>query len=509
MVCKKENTMIKYYDVVIPLGQFCSCSMLLRKHFLQNKSFPFDWSAGILECAGKGGLSRKIDLICNDFKDFFNQEDFVEYGTDLNDEQRWWDKNCRWMVNQKTGLQYQHDFPLTQSFENVFNNIKDKYKRRIDRFYSAVNFSDNVLFVYISRDEGFSEEYLIQQQEKLAKKFKDKTIDFLYIMNNLHYNPYQYTIKKLSENVHCVYMNTVFSMVEDKIQNFLGNESVIADILKNYCSSSSLEQMKNSFLECHIINQKIDSLNPFIDEKYSMLNTQLQKVINMLSQNETVVPKDREYDFLFSIGSACTCTDMMRRCNLQDKSYPFDWLWGSDFVSRCDYLINDFKDWFNKEDFELEFMTSNTKHAVWKNRRTQLVYNHDFIENSSNIEDSYLPVKEKYDRRISRLLTNLNNSSRIAIIYLERPNGQDKPASEIDTVNCWLKILNKFGANKQIDIYYIHYQTEQDVPICHRLNNHVFYYYYDYKWKQGEFDWEVDFGKLWVIFKNIKYIQPK
>lgn len=69
--------MLKFYDNIISLGQYCSCSVLLREIGLQDFSFPFDWSAGTLECSGKGGLKIKIKLICNDFKNFFDKENFV------------------------------------------------------------------------------------------------------------------------------------------------------------------------------------------------------------------------------------------------------------------------------------------------------------------------------------------------------------------------------------------------------------------------------------------------
>ena len=35
----------------------------------------------------------------------------------------------------------------------------------------------------------------------------------------------------------------------------------------------------------------------------------------------------KKYNFVFSLGAACTCTDMIRRMKLQDYSYPFDWVW--------------------------------------------------------------------------------------------------------------------------------------------------------------------------------------
>ena len=52
----------------------------------------------------------------------------------------------------------------------------------------------------------------------------------------------------------------------------------------------------------------------------------------------------KKYDFVFSIGEACSCTQVLRQQGLQNASYPFDWLFGSTLVKRCEILANEFKD---------------------------------------------------------------------------------------------------------------------------------------------------------------------
>lgn len=35
---------------------------------------------------------------------------------------------------------------------------------------------------------------------------------------------------------------------------------------------------------------------------------------------------NQKFDLIFSIGEDCACSSYLRRYNLQDYSYPFDWL---------------------------------------------------------------------------------------------------------------------------------------------------------------------------------------
>lgn len=63
--------------------------------------------------------------------------------------------------------------------------------------------------------------------------------------------------------------------------------------------------------------------------------------------------KIKKYDFIFSLGAACSGSYALRKRNFQIYSLPFDWLMGSDFLSRINLIKNHFSNWFNIEDFEL------------------------------------------------------------------------------------------------------------------------------------------------------------
>lgn len=58
---------------------------------------------------------------------------------------------------------------------------------------------------------------------------------------------------------------------------------------------------------------------------------------------------DKKFDLIFSLGEDCACSSYLRRFNLQEYSYPFDWLTKADFSVRVDLLLNDFEGFLEKE----------------------------------------------------------------------------------------------------------------------------------------------------------------
>ena len=63
--------------------------------------------------------------------------------------------------------------------------------------------------------------------------------------------------------------------------------------------------------------------------------------------------QSKEYDFYFSLGGSCATTQILRHCHLQFASYPFDWIAGSDIVSRAQIICSGFLDSLRKESQKL------------------------------------------------------------------------------------------------------------------------------------------------------------
>jgi len=222
------------YDIVVSLGEWCVTSVAMRKFGIQTMSLPFDWSGGILwDKCGFGGLSGKVDLICNNFENFFNIEDFEDRGANPHNEDYWF----LWVVNKRTGLQYKHDFPTHLGFHNSFLNAKTKYLRRVDRLYNYINNSDKVLFLYISFSPGLTDSYLIEQQLKLQQKFPQKTVDFLCLCNDSHMSTDDVTTSDLSQNVRKISFNFGQKMGE-------ANDVILENVhLRNILSCISLSPL--------------------------------------------------------------------------------------------------------------------------------------------------------------------------------------------------------------------------------------------------------------------------
>lgn len=166
--------MKKKYNLFISLGANCASTTYLRKHHLQFKSFPFDWLIG---CP----FEKRISLIINHFEDFLNLEDleFVEKDGNPND-----DKNCDYYKNIRTEFGHLHDFPIGIPLKESFQKVKEKYNRRIERFYEQINNSKDICLVwfnYFTQPKSLSESELIDGYIKLSQFFPQHHISFLVI----------------------------------------------------------------------------------------------------------------------------------------------------------------------------------------------------------------------------------------------------------------------------------------------------------------------------------------
>lgn len=131
--------------------------------------------------------------------------------------------------------------------------------------------------------------------------------------------------------------------------------------------------------------------------------------------------KKKTYDLIFSIGDACSCTAALRNSNLQNFSYPFDWLYGCEFIERINLLTSEFEHFINIEDLEyIESRVSPNHYDIYRNKKNGLVFNHDFPLNIP-LSESYENVKFKYERRINRLLEHIFQAKKVLVVYIKTP----------------------------------------------------------------------------------------
>ncbi len=131
--------------------------------------------------------------------------------------------------------------------------------------------------------------------------------------------------------------------------------------------------------------------------------------------------QSKEYDFYFSLGGACATTQILRHCHLQFASYPFDWIAGSDIVSRAQIICNGFQNFLRKEALILRKKNESPRGSnVWANTDNGLEFCHDF-HNGISFDEEYPIVYEKYQRRAKRLIEQISTSKRVLAVYAERP----------------------------------------------------------------------------------------
>lgn len=127
----------------------------------------------------------------------------------------------------------------------------------------------------------------------------------------------------------------------------------------------------------------------------------------------------KKYDFVFSLGEACSCSTALRDNGLQIQSFPFDWIALGDLQGRAETVASGFADFFNAED--LEYTNSNgTRSECYLNRKNGYLFTHDFPY-KGDFKADYPVARAKFDRRIDRLMRRLKSSRKVLACYLEKP----------------------------------------------------------------------------------------
>jgi len=162
----------------------------------------------------------------------------------------------------------------------------------------------------------------------------------------------------------------------------------------------------------------------------------------------------KSYDLIFSMGEACCCATILKRCGLRNYSYPFDWMFGGTFDSRMNLLYKEFENFLRIEDMQYCGSRQDPEPCdIYCNKKTDLVFNHDFKINTP-LEKSFPIVKTKYDRRIKRLLNVFSQKNKnVLIVYMELPESQSNPKCDSEIIEITDKLNNKFCAN--VELFYV------------------------------------------------------
>lgn len=137
----------------ISLGSACQTASSMSKYGLRSWSGPFDWLV-------TDSLKWVLYFIENDFKDFLEKENLERF----NDRPRAFQ-------DKKSGFEFLHDYE--SPFETKYDELKQKYQKRIDKFMQETIKPTCFLRTVISSDEI----KYISQNHKYIKAVIEKKND--------------------------------------------------------------------------------------------------------------------------------------------------------------------------------------------------------------------------------------------------------------------------------------------------------------------------------------------
>ncbi len=141
-----KNTLEKKnYENYISLGFFCSVAIDIQEFGLRDFSYPFDWLI-------TSKFEKVISLISSSFDGFMEYDNMYQ-----NRKKREQYKDIQ------NDISFYHDFSPFKSFDIQYRDVKEKYKRRIERFYN--NIKNPTLFIRYIRD--------IDELRYIEKKYDD------------------------------------------------------------------------------------------------------------------------------------------------------------------------------------------------------------------------------------------------------------------------------------------------------------------------------------------------
>lgn len=168
------------------------------------------------------------------------------------------------------------------------------------------------------------------------------------------------------------------------------------------------------------------------------------------------------FDLIVGLGPACSCTMSLRKAGLQHLSFPFDWIgpkentdeYAVDVRHRAEHIADEFRGrWLRPEDF-IHFDPPPTHpRDCYFNEGLQLLFIHDF-EKGDNFASAFPRIREKYARRISRLLELIRASKRILLLRVDRP---DLPVrTEIEDCRAAVRVLSEHFAPVRFELLLLH-----------------------------------------------------
>lgn len=221
----------------------------------------------------------------------------------------------------------------------------------------------------------------------------------------------------------------------------------------------------------------------------------------------------KKYDLIFGIGEACSCSQILRKCRLQFFSYPFDWLFGSDILTRARVLTDNYRDFINYEDLEDFCMTNKDEHnlcEIYRNKKNDIHFNHDFAYGKP-LSETYEAVRIKYDRRANRQISQIEKSKKILAVYVQTPDNR-KPVDNNTLIEVYNTLKSRFP-KQDINLLYLFCDHDKKIIKQETVQEGVYRFDFDYDAYNKELPYLVDRHILQRLFCKLKistkFMTPK
>lgn len=174
----------------------------------------------------------------------------------------------------------------------------------------------------------------------------------------------------------------------------------------------------------------------------------------------------KKYDIIYSLGENCACAMYLMHLGLRLTAGPFDWLACASFETRCELILNNFKDFINCADLKKSpkdnSIINDDRYDYYTNARNNFLHCHDFSVGVP-LSISYSLVLSKYDRRIARFYNNIRRKRRVCMVWFSHYT--DTPDDVI------IKYCNEICRyfNKTIDFLIIEHLENQQQPIYSQI----------------------------------------
>ena len=164
------------YDFVCSIGSDCGCAGHLVRNRLRRASYPLDWVGTWYN--GIVGVARLVE---SDFSGFLSLENLRREPNPPRAAQD--DHDHDYYHDVGLSVDFAHDFPLDIPVGEAYPKVREKYERRIRRFYETMRASRRTLFVYWTWRDCPSTDDILRAAETFRTKFSERRIDLLVMRN--------------------------------------------------------------------------------------------------------------------------------------------------------------------------------------------------------------------------------------------------------------------------------------------------------------------------------------